>query len=110
MKSKLKILNNDIINAISQVSKMPSSDYFKTYSLYRDLYNRYENLDESEFIDYRFYNHYLKHISLYSDGPSVLSELKNADSYYVKDGFPLVVISLVDLQDITQSIITNKRL
>jgi hypothetical protein len=102
---------DDITVAISQVSKMPSSNYLVVYDIYKSLYNRYRDLDEAEFADYRFYNEHLRNISPeYSlEDNMTLSMLLNAHPDYLKDGFPLMIISLISLREIIYSIGTNQQ-
>lgn len=111
MTSTLQTFIDDITEAISQVSKMQSSDYFIVHSIYKSLYNRYKNLDEGEFADYRFYNYHLRNISPeYSlEDNMTLSMLLNAHPDYLKDGFPLMIISLFSLRETIYSIGTNQQ-
>ena len=100
MTTTLQTFIDDITEAISQVTKMQSTDYLDVHNIYNSLYNRYRDLDEVEFADYRFYNDHLKNISPEHavDDTVTLSMLLNANPDYLKDGFKCIVISLNNLR------------
>ncbi|MFP9117125.1 hypothetical protein ACLI08_04965 [Flavobacterium sp. RNTU_13] len=104
-------LIDDITCIMLQVENMKSSDYLEVYKMYKDVYVRYENLDESEFADYRFYNIHLRNIS---PKYSVIYDLDfemllSGHPDFINDGFPQVIISLIGLRDSVYSIATNQQ-
>ena len=82
--SRTEILQTEILEGIKKIESFTEENRLEVHKIYNDIYNKYLQLSQEDFIDDYFYNQHLKFVAISSERHQ--TEIKNLlDEKYLVD-------------------------